>query len=67
MQMPEKSLKAIHVGSLGSLAQFHLGSNLEKDYFDCLLQSLYYNLDDIHNLTPNIQEVMAFRNWLSVK
>jgi hypothetical protein len=28
---------------------------------------LYYNLVDMHNLTPNIQEVMTFPNWLSVK
>jgi hypothetical protein len=30
MQMPEKSLKAKHIGRLGSLPQFHLGSNLDK-------------------------------------
>jgi hypothetical protein len=28
---------------------------------------LYYNIVDIHKLTPNIEEVMAFPNWLSVK
>jgi hypothetical protein len=31
------------------------------------LLSLHYNLVDIHKLTPNIQEVMAFSNWLSVQ
>jgi hypothetical protein len=35
--------------------------------FHCVLQSLCYNLVDMHKLTPNIQEVMAFPNWLSVK
>jgi hypothetical protein len=33
----------------------------------CVLQSLYYNIVDMHKLTPNIQEVMAFPNWLSIK
>jgi hypothetical protein len=28
---------------------------------------MYYNFVDVHKLTPNIQEVMAFRKWLSVK
>jgi hypothetical protein len=32
-----------------------------------ILQSLYYNLVDMNKLTPNIQEVMVFLNWLSVK
>jgi hypothetical protein len=35
--------------------------------FDYVLQSLYYNFVDMHKLTLNIQEVMAFLNWLSVK
>jgi hypothetical protein len=30
-QMSEKSLKAKHIGRLGSLPQFHLGSKLEKE------------------------------------
>jgi hypothetical protein len=28
---------------------------------------VFYNLVDMHKLTPNIQEVMTFPNWLSVK
>ncbi len=31
------------------------------------LQSFLYNMVDMHHLTPNIQEVMTFPNWLSVK
>jgi hypothetical protein len=31
-QMPKKSLEAKHIGGLGSLSQFHLGSNLDKEY-----------------------------------
>jgi hypothetical protein len=31
-QMPGKSLETKHIGRLGSLPQFHLGSNLEKEY-----------------------------------
>jgi hypothetical protein len=31
------------------------------------LQILHYDLIDMHKLTPNIQEVIAFPNWLSVK
>jgi hypothetical protein len=33
----------------------------------CDLQSLHYKLVDMHNLTPNIHEVMAFPNRLSAK
>jgi hypothetical protein len=28
---------------------------------------VYYNIVDMHKLTPNIEEVMTFLNWLSVK
>jgi hypothetical protein len=28
---------------------------------------LNYDIIDMHKLTPNIQEVIAFPNWLSVK
>jgi hypothetical protein len=28
----------------------------------CVIQSLYYNLVDMHKLTPNIPEVMTFPN-----
>jgi hypothetical protein len=40
---------------------------LRQGVFHCVLQSLCYNLADMHKLTPNIQEVMAFLNWLSIK
>jgi hypothetical protein len=30
-QMPRKSLKAKHIGRMGSLPQFYLGSNLDKE------------------------------------
>jgi hypothetical protein len=33
----------------------------------CDLQSLLYNIVDMHNLTPNIQEVMTFTKWLTDK
>jgi hypothetical protein len=28
------------------------------------LQTLYYDIIDMHKVTPNIQEVIAFTNWL---
>jgi hypothetical protein len=31
------------------------------------LQTLHYDLIEMHKLTPNIQEFIAFPNWLSVK
>jgi hypothetical protein len=31
------------------------------------LQTLHYDLIDMHKITPNIQEVVAFAIWLSVK
>jgi hypothetical protein len=31
------------------------------------LRILHYDLIDMHNLTPIIQEVIAFTNWLSDK
>jgi hypothetical protein len=37
-QMPENSLEAKHIGRLGSLPQFHLGLNLDKE---CLI--VFYN------------------------
>jgi hypothetical protein len=43
------------------------GLELGHGEFHCVLQSLYHNLVDMHKLTPNIQEVMVFPNWLSVK
>jgi hypothetical protein len=35
--------------------------------FHCVLQSLCYNLANIHKITPNIHEVIAFTKWLGVK
>jgi hypothetical protein len=31
------------------------------------LQSFIYNMVDMHNLTPKIEEVIAFTKWLSDK
>jgi hypothetical protein len=31
------------------------------------LETLHYDLIDMHNLTPKIQEVIAFTRWLSDK
>jgi hypothetical protein len=31
-RMPENSLETKHIGKLESLPQFHLGSNLDKEY-----------------------------------
>jgi hypothetical protein len=33
----------------------------------CDPKSLQYNLVNMHKVNPNIQEVIAFPNWLSVK
>jgi hypothetical protein len=35
--------------------------------FHCVLPPLCYNYADMRKLTPNIQEVMTFSKWLSVK
>jgi hypothetical protein len=35
--------------------------------FHGALQTLHYDLIDIHKLTPNIPEVIALTKWLSVK
>jgi hypothetical protein len=43
------------------------GLELGQGVFHYVLQSVYYNLLDMHKLTPNIQEVMAFPIWLSVQ
>jgi hypothetical protein len=43
------------------------GLELGQGVLYYILQSLYYNLDDMHKLTPNIHEVMTFPKWLSVK
>jgi hypothetical protein len=36
------------------------GLKLGQGVLYCILQSLYYKLDDMHKLTPNIHEVMKF-------
>jgi hypothetical protein len=59
-EMCSYKLIAIPIANSGEL---HFGQGV----FHCVLQSLYYNLVDMHKLTPNIQEVMAFPNWLNVK
>jgi hypothetical protein len=33
----------------------------------CVLKHLFYNLADMHKITPNIHEVIAFTKWLSAK
>jgi hypothetical protein len=35
--------------------------------FYCVLQSVCYNLADMHKLIPNIHGVISFSKWLSVK
>jgi hypothetical protein len=35
--------------------------------FHCVLHSLCYNIADMHKLTLNIHDVIAFSKWLSVK
>jgi hypothetical protein len=60
--MTRKSLEGKHIERLGLLPQFHLGSNLDME---CSI--VYYNIVDMHKLTPNIEEAMSFLNWLSVK
>jgi hypothetical protein len=35
--------------------------------FHCVLQSLFYDFADMHKITPNIHEVIAFTKWLGVK
>jgi hypothetical protein len=48
---------------------FTISSGLKpgQGVLHCDLQGFHYKLVDIHKLNPNIQEVMAFSNWLSVK
>ncbi len=41
--------------------------NFGQGVFHCIPKPLCYNLDYMNKLTPNIQEVIAFLNWLSVK
>jgi hypothetical protein len=41
--------------------------NFGQGVFHCALQTLQYDLIDIHKLTPKIQEVIAFTKWLTDK
>jgi hypothetical protein len=41
--------------------------NFGRGVLDGALQTLHYDLIGMHKLTPNIKEVIAFPNWLSVK
>jgi hypothetical protein len=43
------------------------GLELGQGVFHYILQLFFYNFADMHKLTPNIHEVMAFSLWLSVK
>jgi hypothetical protein len=65
-QMPGNSLEAKH-REIGITATISYGLELGQGVFHCVLKSLCYNLADMHKLPPNIQEVMAFPKWLSVK
>jgi hypothetical protein len=71
-QLPEINLE-LNTAKLEILPKLHLSSNLGeisnclKGVFHCVLQPLCYYLDDMHKLTPNIHEVMAFPKRQSVK
>jgi hypothetical protein len=41
--------------------------NIGRGVLHGALQTLHYDLIDMHKLTPNIQEVIAFTKWLSDK
>jgi hypothetical protein len=41
--------------------------NCGQDLLHGALQSLHYDLIDMHKITPKIQEVIAFTNWLTDK
>jgi hypothetical protein len=41
--------------------------NFGQGVFHCALQTLLYDLIDMHKLTPKIEEVIAFTKWLSDK
>jgi hypothetical protein len=41
--------------------------NFGQGVFHCALQTLLYDHIDMHKLTPKIEEVIAFTNWLSDK
>jgi hypothetical protein len=52
---------------IGNTATISPGLKLRQGVFHCGLKPLFYNLADMHKLTPKIQEVMAYSKWLSVK
>jgi hypothetical protein len=64
-QMPQNSLEAKH-REIGITATISPGIEPGQRVLYCVLQSLCYNIADMHKLTPNIQEIMAFLKWLSV-
>jgi hypothetical protein len=41
--------------------------NFGQGVFHCALQTLLYDLIDMHKLTPKIEEVIVFTKWLSDK
>jgi hypothetical protein len=62
----ETAWKVTH-RKIGITATILSGLELGEGVFHCFLYSLCYNIADMHKLTPNIQEVMSFPKWLSVK
>jgi hypothetical protein len=43
------------------------GLELGQGVVHCGPQSFNHNMINMHNLTPNILDVISFSNWLSVK
>jgi hypothetical protein len=41
--------------------------NIGQGVLHGALQTFHYDLIDMHKLTPNIQEIIAFTKWLSDK
>jgi hypothetical protein len=58
-QMPGNSLGTKDM-EIGITATISPGLELGQGVFYCVLQLLCYSLADMHKLTPNIHEVMAF-------
>jgi hypothetical protein len=52
---------------IGNTAKISSGLELRQGLLYCVLQPMCYNLADMHQLTPNIHEVIAFSKWLIVK
>jgi hypothetical protein len=65
-QLPGISLE---LNTYGNWKYCHNFTWLERGQrvFHCVLHPLCYNLTDMHKLTPNTHEVIAFSKWLSVK